>query len=53
MANKLGVEEALDHILLPDGIESDLEYDDKWEDEIMKVDNDLDLDYNLNLDINA
>ena len=53
MANKLGVEEALDYILLPYGIESDLEDDDEWEAEMMKVDDDLDLNYNPDLDINA
>ena len=53
MANKLGVEKALDYILLPDGIEFDLEDDDEWKDETMKVDDDLDLDYNPDLGINA
>ena len=51
MENKLGVEEALDYTLLPDGIKSDLEDDDEWEDEMMKVDDDLDLNYNPDLDI--
>ena len=53
MANTLSVEEALDYILLPDGIESDLEDDDEWEDKMMKVDDDLDLNYNSDLDMNA
>ena len=53
MANKLCVDKALDYILLPDGIESDLEEDDEWEDEMMKVDDNLNLDYNPDLDINA
>ena len=44
MVNKLGVEEALDHILLSNGIESHLQDDDEWEDEIIKFDDDLDLD---------
>ena len=53
MENKLGVEEELDYILLPDRIESDLEDDDEWEDEMIKVDGNLDQDYNPNLDINV
>ena len=39
--------------MLPDGIESDLEDDDKRKDKMIKVDDDLDLDYNPDSDISA
>ena len=54
MASRFSVDEAVDHILLPDGTESDLEDDDEEENEILEqIDNDLDPDYNPYLDMNA
>lgn len=54
MADKFSIDETIDHILLPDGIDSDLEDSDEEEDEILQqVADDLDPDYDLGLDINA
>ena len=54
MASRFSVDEAVDHILLPDGTESDLEDGDDEENEILEqIDNDLDPDYNPYLDMNV
>ena len=53
-ANRFSIDEAVDHILLPDGIESDVEDGDEEESEILQqVANDLDPDYNPYLDMSA
>ena len=54
MASRFSVDEAVNHILLPDGSESDLENGDEEENQILEqIDNDLDPDYNPYLDMNA